>query len=189
MRKPATVEEAKAYASGMIPNPSLLKEEIVDRVARQFFGEHGIPKHLQAGWAIYQDSRKHREEVGYPLVPGGCLALGVESVVAGCLAEMHTGLAILLNMEPEYIHMKIERTESGQLEPRADVAPPSDWIVPTASGSLDPDKAAEEYIRRCVVMLSGHFQNTLSQRLARCDDVRTDCLQRIADAEEKEDRR
>lgn len=146
---------------------------IRNRAVRRFFGEEGIPDHLKKGWAVLDQLRAHRQQVGYPLPPGGCLLLGRESVVAGAMAEMHSALAMLLHVSVDNIKLKLMRTEQGHLQPVADVQLPEGWLLPAAKDPRkDLDAAARDYIETCVQHLSKIFRKTVSERLGHCESRR-----------------
>jgi hypothetical protein len=158
-------------------------EEIRDRAVRRFFGEAGVPPHLAAGWAQLDEDRRLREEIGAPLPPGGVLLLGRESVIAGCMAELHGGLAAMLSISVDRIRLKLDRTPHGRLSPIADIDLPSDWLLPVATSGDDPDAATERYLAQCVEMANAHFRRSVSARLGSCDTHRPDVAQPISHVE------
>jgi len=173
--------KAETIAKSLSPQKTKESEEAIrDRIARQFFGEAGIPKELKEGWAVLEQLRENRLKVGYPLPPGGCLLLGREAAVAGCLAEMHTALANMLRISVDRIKLRLERNDLGQINPVADIDVPNDWVVPIAGTKEDPNEAAKTYLAACVRMASHQFRIMISDRLQICDDRRLDIVQEMA---------
>lgn len=156
------------------------KAERQDRMVRSLFGEAGIPDHVKAGWAAIEQLRKSRLEVGYPLPSGGCFLLGRESVVAGCLAEMHAGLAAMLHLEVDRITMRLDRTPKGYIVPVADITLPDDWLLPLAKDPRQsPDEAAKQYLDACVESASAKFRADVIHRLDHCESLRPEVAQKI----------
>jgi hypothetical protein len=177
--KPEDLKRAEAVALGLSAEWTPEKEaEIRDRIAREFFGEEGLPPHLKEGWAVLEQSRAARAEVGYPLPPGGCLALGRSSVVAGALAEMHTGLARLLNLSVDCIRLRLDRSD-GNYKPVADVEVPPDWVIPVAANVTDPKQATIDHINRAVEIMTLHWRKIVLERLGAVDRHRADVAQKI----------
>lgn len=171
--------EGQQKAREMISRDTAEKlAELRDRAVRRFFGEQGIPPHLKEGWAVLEESRRARAEAGYPLPPGGVLLLGVVSVVAGCLAEMHTALADMLHLSVDAIRMRIERDERGGLVPMADIAVPDDWLLPCAKDpAQSPEDATKEFLEKCRALASAHFRANVSERLGSVNTIRPDVAQ------------
>jgi hypothetical protein len=182
--------EGQAVARQLTAENSKTQRMVIrDQIARQFFGEAGIPPEMHHGWAALEQLREHREEVGYPLPPGGCLVLSRESVVAGCLAEMHAGLAAALRLETGDIKMKLEATPEGYLKPVADISVPDDWIIPVAKDPRkSPQEAARAYLDEVVKVASAYFREAVVERLNYCDRYRPALAQKVVwsevDAEE-----
>jgi hypothetical protein len=173
------MREAAESARRLTPAAeSQSEEQIRNIIARRFFAETGIPPHLEAGWAILEATRKKRQEVGYPMPPGGVLLLGTEAVVAGCLAEMHMTLAEALKVDPNRIRMRLEN-EGGRLRPVADVEDQADWIVPVIVATDTPKEAAQRYIKTVVEALSLTFRKDVGERLAHCQDRRPELDQEV----------
>jgi hypothetical protein len=179
--KPEDLKRAEAVALGMEAEWTAEKEaEIRDRIAREFFGEEGLPKHLREGWAVLEQSREERAKVGYPLPPGGCLTLGRSSVIAGALAEMHTGLARLLNLSVDCIRLRLDKS-GGNYTPVADVEAPKDWVIPVAADVIDPKRAAVDHINLAVEIMTLHWRKTVVERLGVVDGRRSDVEQKVVD--------
>lgn len=151
-----------------------------ERVVERFFGESGIPDHLKEGWAIFDKNREIRAKVGHPLPPGGVLLLGINAVVAGCLAEMHTALADMLQVSIDNIRMRIERTPEGHLNPVADIDVPSDWLLPIAKDPRSaPEEAAKAYLNHCIEVAQAHFRVSVTKRLATVNTKRSEAAQPV----------
>jgi len=173
------LKQAANYARQMSALPSPEDEEkLRDKIARDFFGEKGIPPELKQGWAVLEQLRKEREKVNYPLPPGGCLLLGRESVLAGCMAELHTALANMLHMSVDCIRLRLEKDDFGKIRPAADVEPPDDWVIPVAKNvNESPAAAAQRYLQQCLNAGSKWFAAAVSERLDGCESRRTDLEQ------------
>lgn len=125
------------------------EEDLRNRVAREFFGEEGIPAHLAEGWAVFDDWRTKRAEAGYPVPPGGVLVTGYSSAIAAVAAELHTRAAAALKLEARYVRVVGVNKE---LRVRV-VDPPISWILPEAEGVTPGDessyqKAVQAFVNR-----------------------------------------
>lgn len=189
------VRIAANYARNLTPIITKEKEEeIRNRIARDFFAGGDLPDDLKRGWAVLEQLRKHRQEIQYPLPPGGCFLLGRESVIAGCMAEMHTALSKMLRISPENIKIRLERDEAGHIQPVADIETPGDWIMPVkAHGDKSAEEMTRDYLERFTKIASQWFKETVSQRLSVCEDRREELMQEVVpwsgNAREKEQHR
>lgn len=165
------LKAAAQYARGLMPELTPQKKaELRDRAAREFFDADGIPPHLKQGWAVLEQARAARAEVGYPLPPGGCFLLGYEATVAGALADLHTLVAQALKMDPKHIRVRLRGTR-----PVAEVAPPKDWLLPIAAKPDEsPDVAMKRLLEQIMQPLQVWFRQQLLARLSQCDQVRGD---------------
>jgi hypothetical protein len=186
--KPEDLKQAEAVARSLQAEYTPEKDaEIRDRIAREFFGEGGIPPGLYQGWAILEDLRKKRAEVGYPLPPGGVMILGYQSVLAGCLAEMHQSLAAVLGVSVDAIRMSVRKDSRGKPVPAASFTPPDDWVIPISfAGSLkgaDRDSVFQEaiggYVQAAIDRLTGAYWSNMRTRLVACDKIRPELQQPV----------
>lgn len=178
------IRAAEMHARGMAPVRTDADEERrKNEAVREFFGEEGLPKDLQQGWAIYEQRREQRLKVGAPLPPGGCLVLGREAAMAGAMAEAHMKLSAALRLHSNAIRLRLKRDEAGRINLVAAVDPPDDWIIPITLGdqpAQDPKEAAKVYIQSVLKQINIWFREVASERLAACDLVRVNLLQPVA---------
>jgi hypothetical protein len=168
--KPEDLKAAEAVAKALLGERTPEKEaEIRDRIAREFFADTGIPPGMYRGWAILEDLRKKRAEIGYPVPPGGVMLLGYQSVMGSCLAEMHTALAIALGVPPGAITLSVQWDARRRPIPVASFDPPQDWIAPTG------DIGA--YVGDALNRLRATYWFTLEMRLAAVDKIRPELQQ------------
>jgi hypothetical protein len=189
----AALERARGYAGAL--QPVLTKDraaELKDRAARAFFDEEGIPHDLKQGWVVLEERREQRAKVGFPLPPGGRFFMSYQTVVAGCLAEVHSILCNWLKLPADAIRMRLALVEGiggSQYKPVADFEIPKDWILPVSGevvnqvigsrGELRPDEAAKKFIEQSLAAIQDHYQKIVRERIAAVDMVRPELLQPI----------
>lgn len=174
------IKQAEQYARAMIPLAASDEEQIRNRIANQFFGEDGIPPALKQGWIALEQRRKMREQVGYPLPPGGCFILGYQATVAGLMAELHTILARTLKMDPKHIKMQLMKHASGSIYPAIEIDPPKEWLLPITMDIKDPKVAEQQYLRAIILEGQMWWHKAVKERMPRCDSYRRDLRQPIA---------
>jgi len=155
---------AAAVARSLDPAEKSATDLITQKVADEFFGEHGIPQHLKDGWAALEENRRVRAEIGIPLPPGGCVLTGFEAVIAGAVAECHTAIARALRLESKYLRLSVNRTAAG-LGLNAVVDPPQSWVLPSAQTSSNYDEAVKVYVARVTKGASLEFRRLVAERL------------------------
>ena len=174
---PDQMKAAAEYAQRLINQNQPTPAEVRNMIAAKFFGEAGIPQNLKRGWAVLEKFRADREKVGYPLPPGGCFVLGVESVVGGCLTDMQRQLAAVLNVPLENITMGLVENNHGGIAPKADVLEPDNWVIPVAANVRDGKQAAKEYVARAVGLCGRTFTATALERVDHVLKVRPELNQ------------
>lgn len=157
------------------------EEDIRNRVAREFFGEAGIPAHLAEGWAVFDDWRTKREEVGYPVPPGGVLVTGYSAVLASVAAQLHTRAAEMLKLDVQYVRVVGVNKE---LRVRV-IDPPISWILPDATGVIPGDEASyqaavQAFVDKTTDRLRALFMLELGNLCAQCTWRRADLDQEVA---------
>lgn len=173
------LERASEYARQLQPVSTVDDEQIVNRIANQFFGEGGIPPGLKDGWSALEKRRKVRKSVGYPLPPGGCFALGYDATVAGLLAELHTLMAASLKMDAQHIKLFLKKGIDGSMYPDVKIDPPKNWVLPVTLDIKDPSQAERHYLRAITVEAQIWWCKRIEGRLAACSCFRKDVLQPV----------
>ena len=163
------IAEASRLARLLKGTSSVSEEDIRNRVAREFFGEAGIPAHLAEGWAVFDDWRNKRAEAGYPVPPGGTLVTGYSSVLAAVAADLHTKAAAHLRIDAIHVRVVIKNKEFKVLVPN----PPTEWVLPVANG-------VAEYVASETADLVTVAMMALMHRCAECAYRRVDLDPEVA---------
>jgi len=179
MAPPNDLDRARSIARAIqTEDPLVLAARLRSQIARDFFGEAGIPSDLQEGWDVLEQQRKVRAEVGFPLPPGGTFTLGFDSVIAGATEEFHRSLAQALGVDHALLSIKVVRNGK-RILPEASL----DWerakiVVPVERGqTYDEAVAARVYALAAPLIM--RYEVSLYERLGVYARKRVDVAQTV----------